>query len=232
MLSLTVFGISTGLSYLGYCDSSKRYQMVASATDASEGGHGVRYTTGFLTAIPLEFKGHQVLSLRTHSYDIFQKIEVSNGSAYTTTNSKAKESSFDQASVALNGIDISNLVPKLHARYANKLDQSYEANPPAELFNTNIKVGNFRVSAQNEVLIGLRRKYYGVVANPQTSYTVVGPFNGKSFYNHDETIIRKNNTIQSIQSEFESEMDAWKNLTVACVLGGLVCGACEVLMNK
>lgn len=232
MLSLTVFGISAGVSYLGYLDASNKYAMMMSATDVSNGGHGVRYCTGFLTGVPLDFKGSPMLSLETGSYDVFQKIGISNGSAYTTTTKVFKNKTFDQASVELNGIDVSNLVPKLHEKFAVKLDHTYEAAAPVDLVNSNIRFGTFQMSLQNEALAGILKTFHGVEANPQTSYTVVGPFNGKCFYNNNRTFIWKNADIHIIRTILRTDMDALKTLSLICLVGGFVCGAYELSMQN
>jgi hypothetical protein len=230
MLSLTVFGISAGLSYLGYCNASEKYAIVVSAKDVSDGGSGIRYCTGFLRGDTVDFKGTPLLSLETKSYDIFQKINISNGSACTTNIKRIKDSTFDQAFIQLNEVDISNLVPKFHQKFAVKLDETYEASAPVDLINSKIRLGTFRVSIQNEALAGVLKTFHGVKVDPQTSYIVVGPFNGKCFYNTNRTLICENTDIRTIRAELRMEMKFWEGVSSLCLVGGVIFGWCEIAM--
>ena len=161
---------------------------------------------------------------------MFQKIETFNGSAFTTNKSVFRSKTFEHHPIVLDGIYITNLIPKLHAQFAIKLGQTYEAQAPVNLFNTTMDFGRVHLNTQNEVLAGHLTKYYGVLTNPGTSYTITGPYNGKEFY--DLTFIRQNTDIDNLRCEFRSNMDFWRTASLVCVVGGVVCGVCEVVMTK
>lgn len=229
MLSLTVFGIATGLSYVSYLDRSKTCKMLNSATDVSDGGNGIRYTSGYLSGEPFDFGGKAVFSLATKRYEVLQKIEVFNGSAFTTSKKVFKDMNFRKTDVKLNNVDVSNLMNKLHSQYAVKLDEQYETQSPVNMHNLNMTIGRIKINAQNEVLSGYLRKYYGLRANPHKFYTIVGPFHDNMFYDENQTIISENRDINTMRNEAQSHMSCWKWLSVGFMVSGIVCGTYEVM---
>jgi hypothetical protein len=172
MLSLTVFGLGTGMSYLMYRNRTSTHEKVVSAADVATGGSGTRYVSGFLQLgfDPVTHNHRQMVSLNTKLYNVYQRLHVVDGSAFTETTDRFENSNLQTSTIYLNDTDVTTLVPKFHSNFANKLGETYEVNAPSDLYNTTLQLGSFRLNSQNEVLTGIRRRFYGLPYDPNTQY--------------------------------------------------------------
>lgn len=234
MLSLVAFGVCGGLTLLKYNSTRNKYNQITNAREVSEGGQGMRYNTGFLRPLelPIDYKGLQLLSLQTKKYDIYQELVVFGGSAYTQSEKVFKDSTLTSTNVVVENkegqVDISHLMPLFHSLFAEKIDQPYQSAGPVDLFNTNLSFGNIKLQTQNKQLAGYLTKVYGFKYDPQTSYTILGPYNGQIFYNTEKTIVCKNKSIEELRADLRSEVIFWEVLSLACVVGGLISETCEL----
>lgn len=217
MISLILFGIS-GVSYFKYRSKVSEYKILTSVEDDES---NTQYTTGYLEPGPLKHNGNCILSLKTSVYSVHQRLVKYNDSTYTETLERFSHEEPQINTVSLNDIDVSNLVPRMHALFAVKLGERFEAQGPVDLYHRSIQLGWIRWNSRNESFVGSRYVYYGVKYNPHTMYTVVGPFNRGSF-DPDTTLIYENKTLEEARIETNTSMHFWRRFTMACVIGGLV----------
>ena len=217
-------------SYLKYKYESNKYNLVknAESLDISQDTSKPKYITGFLSSNQtFTHKNQSYLTQEINKYNIYKKIVVNKNSAYDTTEERHDSNNYTPVqSVFLSGLNINYLLKKIHDQYKTHIDTNTK---PSDNYldsscNLNINLNTSDLNISNKVLVAHKYVNHGLLLD-NSSYTIVGRFNGREFY--DRVIIKKNQDITSIRQEYKDNTDFWFYLTSISLVCTCITGALE-----
>lgn len=239
MLSLLVFGFSTGFSYAGYRNASRKLDFADSASDLSENFTGAKnaYLMTKLKCLrPVIYDNNEYLIKIFKSTPVFKSIVLQNDNAWEDRRNGDTTKTVEKASgiLALDDDKITlDFMPLYIKKYKQLLNEMSEYNQNQESnINLNFNVGSMKIQTKNETLEKIVNKVYGIPVD-NTYYLILGTgtcdHNGsKTFMENKNLIVVQNKSLEEYKNELCYDMTFYRGFTVLSILGGIVAGTLEI----
>lgn len=241
MLSVIVFGISTGVSLTGYKGCRRNLNFVNSASNLRDNFQDCDMKNAYLMTQlkclqPVQYNNSDYLIKVFSNTPVYKSITVHNGNAWEERRNGYTDKTVEKAG-NITALDddkiILNFMPTYLKRYRTLIHETSEFNHnQEENINVNFDLGHLNVRTKNEVLEKVIMRIYGVPVD-STYYLILGNArkdneNVKTFMENENLMVIKNQTLVDYKNELSNDMMFYRCAAGLSVLAGIVSGIYEL----